>query len=480
MFFLLLPLVILAIGVISLVSYATSMEKPEPRTIWFAQLLTLLFGLLAQIFSEATNPLVYLHGGLLNDSLTQALSLFIFICAYFYVMSRFSDRYKISIHVTVLTLAAVFFADFAVQSNRIFFTVIAILGMILTSQAALLNESPSIFKTQISIGMIRKGFIFLILSTLVVAFCVLAFGETQLDEIQIFLSRTKDPLDQVGLVQWIVLIGASLVGGFLPFWGMFGNSRQKSDWAASVFFTTLFLIVTLQIFLKDGIFIFTRVSMGAKELEELAGVHLLTSLRIVASVGLIVTPVLALAAKNLRRSLLIFAVEPVLQIIFALSFGEKEIMSYAMGALPNLVLALGLMGFTLKTLNMQPNDEVKDWMGVGRKNSILSVMFLSSLWALAGYAPFYTGRLVQKTLCINSGYTTVLAVSFFLAGCYALRLSVLAFQKTNDEGESSSSPHKFESFFASIQFAVLILMGIFWQPLYKYGAYTIRHLFGEF
>jgi hypothetical protein len=56
------------------------------------------------------------------------------------------------------------------------------------------------------------------------------------------------------------------------------------------------------------------------------------------------------------------------------------------------------------------------------------------------------------------------------------RLLTLAFHKGS---EGVSVVTKAQKIWFAFQMIILIFMGIFWQPLYKYGAFSIRQFFGE-
>src|SRR5207302_814155 len=98
--------------------------------------------------------------------------------------------------------------------------------------------------------------------------------------------------------------------------------------------------------------------------------------------------------------------------------------------------------------------------------------------AAAGMAPFFGSILLQKTLGINTPFAVFPLLSFTLSGFYVARLVILAFHRGQNEKLQSAIPLSQKLWFAA-QLGILIFMGIFWQPLYKYGAYSIRSFFGE-
>ncbi len=476
----LLPLVVLAIGIIFLVSYAALKDAPAQGAMWLWHTLILAFGIFALFLSGTKNPVPFLRGGLINDGVSHSLGVAVLAAALFIQIGRFSERRLISVHVSILCLCMAFFSLMAVQANRIFFTTLSVVAMMLSSQGALMNEAPKGQQPDLAMALVRRCFGFLIGCTLFLSLCILTFGETQIDEIQIHLSRVKDDLALVNVIQFIILFGAMFVASIPPVTGIFGRSRRKSSWSMSVLFTAMFSLVALQIFIKQGLFIFTRVSVGAIELEPQTGTQILYLTKWVAAMGLVLTPLLALGQKNIRQSLLLFIINPFVQILLALSFGTREIMTFAFGYIPETVVAISLLAVSSKALGLDNETDLKEWVGVGRRVPAQALIVMLSVWALAGFAPFYGGTLVQKTLCINSPFTYFLGLNIFFAGCYALRLSVLAFQKPITEKTGIVELHKVEKIFSFGQVILLIFMGIFWQPLYKYGAYSIRHLFGEF
>jgi len=106
------------------------------------------------------------------------------------------------------------------------------------------------------------------------------------------------------------------------------------------------------------------------------------------------------------------------------------------------------------------------------------VILILALFALAGLSPFFGSVLAQKTLSINSPFIAFCLLNLALAGFYVGRLTILAFHR----GPENAAPVDVsgrQTLWLAVQLVILIFMGILWQPLYKYGAYSIRGFFGE-
>jgi hypothetical protein len=306
------------------------------------------------------------------------------------------------------------------------------------------------------------------------------FDHVQIDEIHLSLIKKRIHSDYLVLAQAILLAIPILLVGGIPLLNLLGKARDTASWSTIMFVTSQIFLIAAHIFLKEGLFVFTRVGVGTKELEELLGQSPFLIAKIASSVGIILIPLCALYTKNVRQGVQLLICEGILISFFAMSFGEKTTMAFGVGNLVSVLGLLMLLGMSYKELSSASHIEIKYWLGFGRREPFRAILFLSAIWGLAGYPPFFQNKVIQKVLSAANPLTSVVAIGYFLSGLYSLRLSVLAFQGEGRTQEKSGDLSLTKDFFAVGLFFLLIFMGIFWQPLYKYGAYNIRHLFGEF
>ena len=168
-----------------------------------------------------------------------------------------------------------------------------------------------------------------------------------------------------------------------------------------------------------------------------------------------------------------------MQILFGISFGQREVLGFAAGHILLSAFNLGLLMYAIRSLKILEDYSLENWAGIGRRALIPTLVFILALTSLAGLAPFFGSMLLQKTLCIKSfaGFTLLLNVA--LSGYYVVRLAELAFQGGRGLELAALPLTRAQKFWFIGQFMILIFVGIFWQPLYKYGAYSIRGLFGD-
>jgi hypothetical protein len=475
---LLLPQCTLLFGVLVLAIFEILGIQAHYRQSWLVHTLSLALAFLQQLLLYRLPTSLFARGGMILDGTTQVFSLSVLLLSLLIQFNRREEKYSYLPQISILTLGITFFALFAVQSNRIFFGVISIIGMVWLGQAALAADTKIKNQADIVYSGIVRGLIFLMVGTFLCIMCVSIFGESQMDEIQRVIVRGSVKEFPVFAIEVFILFLASLMVGIPPFDGVFGLSRRKASWSLSLGLTGIFAIVGVNIFVRWGILLFTRPAIGAMELEPLTAWNILLVIRGVAVVGLVLTPLLALLNGNIRGSFLFFILNPFVQALFTLSFGQRETLAVGIAQIIVAVAMIGLLISTIQALDFSPEATLQDWLALGRKDMMTCLSCILALSSAAGLAPFYGSLLMQKTLSINSYLGLFLLLNIVLSGFYVGRLLTLAFHRGSGGGVDPHVSRGQKIWFAT-QFIILIFMGIFWQPLYKYGAFSIRQFFGE-
>jgi NADH:ubiquinone oxidoreductase subunit 2 (subunit N) len=476
----LLPLVIVSLGVIFLSSLFIIKEKFENNQIRIFSLIIIATSFVSLALIKNQSPIYAFRGGISIDGTSQMLGLMILLVLGVAQIILYLSKEKTSNHAEILLLIFCFFSLFAVFSNRVSFGVLAVFSMMIAGQGAMLSEVPKDLQVDYSSAALRKMFFYFLFSGVVTVLCLIYFGETQYDEMQIFLNRAKEPVKNIVALQILFVVHALIVTNIPPFTGILSTTRRAGSWSLSFAVSTAFSLVGFGLFIKSVIYLSTRVGVGANELEPLLGSPILFLAKIIISIALILCPLLALIQKNLKQSFLIFIANAFAHCLIAIAYAQKEIMSFSLGAVVEVVVASMILMNAKNILGLTNNSKLEDWVGIGQKNKISTVVLLVAIWSIAGFSPFFSGLLNQKTLCINSQFSVLIVLNTLAAGFYALRLTVLAFQKPLTGNISAFELRNLEKYFSVGMVILLILMGIFSQPLYKYGTYSIRHLFGEF
>jgi hypothetical protein len=306
-----------------------------------------------------------------------------------------------------------------------------------------------------------RGVIVLFLGMILWVLCFSCFGETQGDEMQRALVRGAVKEHGLLSVEIFILFFGAVVMGLPPFQGIFGKARINSSWSLAVGNTGIFALVGFNFLIRWGLLVFTRPAIGALELEPITHPSFLLLIRCVASVGL-----------------LFFCLNPFAQGLFALSFGQRNLMGYVLAQVLVATFSLGIMVTALHSLKLPAQAQLQDWIGLGRRFRPATLAVIFAVAAGSGLAPFFGSLLLQKTLSINSVFALFPLLNLALGGFCVARLIILAFHRSRLEVAAKSVSLRQKFWFAA-QLMLLILMGIFWQPLYKYGAFSIRGFFGE-
>jgi hypothetical protein len=476
---LLLPEATLLFGIlITLVSDIFSHDD-DPRDQWTLQLVILLLATFQQLLIYRVGTTIFLRGGMVLDGLSQLLSITILLMSLIMHLNRRTERRILTSQSHILCLGLALFALCSVQVNRFLFGVFAIVGAIWICQAALASESKRLQQTVIVQSGILRGIIYFFIGVCLCIVCIAAFGETQIDEIQRIISRPNIPQSLIYFTEITILFLGALIMGIPPFHALWGRSRQSASWSLSIGSTGILSVVGLSIFLRWAILVFSRVAVGRQELEPISQIDIFSYLRVIAIVALVLIPLMALLSQKFRQGILLFALNPFAQILFAISFAQKEIMGFAVGYIILSIFTLGVLIYAIRSLKLAEDFSLASWVGIGRRALIPTLVLISALTSLAGLAPFFGSIVLQKTLCIKSFSGFALLLNVALSGYYVVRLAELAFQGGHTVEFINTPLSKMQKFWFVSQFMILIFMGIFWQPLYKYGAYSIRGLFGE-
>jgi hypothetical protein len=263
-----IPATLMALSVLVIASYWIIADLPKSSVSKWISFAFVFAGLVAQIIVAAVNPMIFMHGGLVNDGITQSLSILVFIGTAFYLINERNDK-KRGGFFFILALATAYFSIFAVQSNSLLFTWIALFGFLLGA-FGLLNIEGELWKKKLmhNIAFLRKLALFLFVSTLILAICLMIFDHVQIDEIHLSLIKKRIHSDYLVLAQAILLAIPILLVGGIPLLNLLGKARDTASWSTIMFVTSQIFLIAAHIFLKEGLFVFTRVGVGTKELEE--------------------------------------------------------------------------------------------------------------------------------------------------------------------------------------------------------------------
>jgi len=481
----LIPLITLLLGIFFMAGTEILGDEKSGEIPWLVHAFVLALAFFQQAMLYRMPPTLFVRGGMSLDGVTQLFSCAILILALITQLNRRDERRSLSSQINILSLGTVVFSLVAIQSNRFLFGIISLLGMIWTSQSALAAESDPRGQPALVHSAIIRGLVFLVGGVFLCLLALSTFGETQIDEIQRMIVRAHFRDEPLFALEIFITFLAAFTMGIPPFQGLFGSSRQKASWSLSIGLGGVFAVTGMSLFVRWGLVVFSRVAIGGLELEPLTNLNIFLVIRVLSSTALVLCPFLSLSNRNLRGSFLIFMLNPFIQCLFAFSFGQKETLAHGMVDILVSVFVLGMMISSAQSLNLTHDTSLQDWTGVGRRNRSGTLGLLIALAGEAGFAPFYGSLLVQKTLSINSWHVIFLLLNMALSGFYVARLVALAFHRGSalgferGSGEPVFAPESPRKMWFALQFVLLIFIGIFWQPLYKYGAFSIRSFFGE-
>jgi hypothetical protein len=476
---LLLPQATLLLGILATLIGETFFPTEDKQGQWRIHLAVLILATFQQLLIYRVGSTIYLRGGMVLDGISQLLSLAILSLALLAHFNRRRERRVLTSQSHLLSLGVTLFALCTVQANRFLFGVFAIVAMILVCQGALASESKRFQQIVIIQSSVLRGVVYLLGGVLLCVFCLATFGETQIDEIQRMIVRPHINESMIHFIEIMILFMAAVVMGIPPFQGFWGRSRQSASWSLVIATTGTFAVVGLGLFLRWAVMLFSRAAVGQHELEPLSQTDVFLYIRVISVVGLILVPAMALMSRKLRPGILIFTLNPFVQILYSISFGQREVLGFAAGHILLSVFNLGLLIYAIRTLNISEDFSLTRWAGIGHRALIPTLVFILSLTSLAGLAPFFGSMLLQKTLCIKTMTGFALLLNVALSGYYVVYLAELAFQGGRGQELATFPLSRMQKFWFIGQFVVLIFVGIFWQPLYKYGAYSIRGLFGD-
>ncbi|MDZ4677323.1 MAG: hypothetical protein SGI74_07400 [Oligoflexia bacterium] len=474
-----IPHATLLLGVFIISALEIWGEEDRLSHQWIVHTFVLLLATIQQVLLYRVPSTVFGRGGLVLDGVSQTLSISILLLGIVVQLWRRGEYTQLTPQANLLTLGATLFALFSVQSNRIFFGILAIIGLLWAIQGALAAEGHRKNQPALVHSALVRSLIIFLVGGLLSLLCFSVFTETRIDEMQRVIARPNLSVSGLMSIQILTLFLGALVMGIPPFQGLLGYSRRQTSWPLAVGATTLLAIVGLNIFLRWVILIFSRPNIGALELEALGTINVFLDVRIVSVVGLVLVPLLALFNNDLKSSFLVFILNPFVHALFAFSFGQRETFGFAMSQILVSVFVMGLLISAIESLQLPPQFSWKEWRGMGRKDLISSLLVIMSLVAAAGLSPFYGSILLYKTLCINSWFGLFLLLNVALSGYYVMRLTALAFQKGATSATRVRELTKNQRLWGLGQLALLIFMGIFWESLYKYGAFSIRNFFGD-
>ncbi|MBK9293666.1 MAG: hypothetical protein IPM57_04355 [Oligoflexia bacterium] len=473
-------IIALSFGLVVMVCLAVVLEKKILPKLWVVAGLMLGFVILSQIIIKITEPINFFRGGLVYDAHTQMLSLWALILSALIHFSGGGPDKKGAVHHLILTFALTFFAVFTIHSNRVYFTAIGVIGMLISATGVLFDNYQPEEKFAHLQSMAKKIFLISLFGAILTATLISLTGQTQIEEVHLALSRQPDLIKNILSLQILFIICSFVVGGFFPINGLFGTLKDKADNLDIVLCSGLFGIVGIQVFIKYVLTVFYSISINGKYLESIVKINLLDGARLFVAFILFVTPLIMIGQKRMWEGLVLLISNAFWIIIFVLTIAEKALLAHVYLAVPAIIFALVLLATSLKKLEINNASLIEDWLGRGRKGVGPAIATVFAIWALSGFPPFYLGILAQKTLSVNKIENIILLWNLCLVGIYALRLSVMAFHAPLKFQDIHIEQTKFDKAYSRILILLLIFMGIFHQPLYKYGAYSIRHLFGDY
>lgn len=475
---LLIPQLSLLFGIFFLGFLQVGKEEKSLGLQWIVQMFFLVLafcqeGLLYQVPST-----LFINGSLVLDGTTEILSLSLLLLSIMVQVCRLREKQTLTPQVNILTMGVTLFGLIAIESNRILFACIAILGLIWTAHGALAADSNNENQPDIVHGGILRGVFFLFGGIILCVLCFASFGDAQIDEMQRILVREPRKGQGLFAIECFVLFLGAVVMGIPPFQGFLGRARRAATWPLAIGMSGLFAIVGFSLIVRWGVLVFTRPAIGGMGIEPLTTTSFLDLLRLISSVSLIVVPLLSLINRQIRGSILFFILNPFAQSLFALSFGQREIMGFVLGQILMASFIVGIIVSAFSLLRISALATFQEWVGIGRRARPASLTLILAISAAAGMAPFFGSILLQKTLSINSAFAVFPLLNLAFSGFYVARLVILAFHRGRAEISQIEATMN-QKLWCAAQLIVLIFMGIFWQPLYKYGAFSIRGFFGE-
>jgi len=475
---LLIPQISILFGVFFLGFLEIGKEERSLGLKWVVQMFFLLLALCQEMLLYQVPSTLFVKGSLVLDGATEILSLSLLLLSVMVQLCRHKEKQNLTPQVNILMMGAILFGLVVIESNRVLFACIAIVGLIWTAHGALAADANNDHQPDIVHGGILRGVFFLFGSVILCVLCFISFGDVQIDEMQRVLVR--DPQRAQGLfsIECLVLFLGAAVMGLPPFQGFLGKARRASTWPLAVGISGIFAIVGFSLVARWGVLLFTRPTIGGVGIEPLTPTSILEMLRWLSSVSLIMVPLLALFHRQIRGSILFFILNPFAQSLFALSFGQRELMGFVLGQILMASFIVGMIVLAFSLLRLPVLASFQDWVGIGRKTRAASLTLILAISAAAGMAPFFGSILLQKTLGINSIFSIFPLLNLAFSGFYVARLVTLAFHRGHSEIFQTEVTMR-QKFWCAAQLIILIFMGIFWQPLYKYGAFSIRGFFGE-
>jgi hypothetical protein len=474
---LMIPLITLFLGALIMTGIEITGDEARLGNQWITHTFVLVLALLQQTLLYRMPTTVYVRGGMILDGASQLFSICILILGLAIQLNRSRGLRPMASQVGVLTLAATLFGLLAVQSNRILFSVLAVVGMTWAAQGALSEEAEAGSQPALVHSGLVRGMVFLLCGAVLCIMSFALFGDTQLDEIQKALVRGKFQDYPLYAVQVLLLFLGAMVMGIPPFQALFGKARRRASWSLSIGFTALFAIVGLSIIVRS-IYAFSRPGVGGVDLEPLTKVDIAATARLIGGLGLVLVPLLSLINRKLRGSFTIFILNPFVQALFAASFVQREVLGLSLGLTAVATITAAALISATEALKFSHAMTLQEWVGIGRRDRTACIAIVLALASAAGLAPFYGALVMQKTLSINSLYALVFIANIALSGFYVARFIIYGFHRPDGESSPLEVSMGLKVWFVT-QVVLLIFMGIFWQPLYKYGAFSVRSFFGE-
>lgn len=476
---LLIPQLTLLLGVFGVIGLHMWGDPQDKDSYWRVQSFVLLLALAQQMLLYRVGSSVFMVGGMTIDGLTQALNIAVLILASIVHWCRRTETREHTPQAQVLFLITVFFCTVFIQTNRFLFGVLALVGVATTALNALGAEAALKAQQRVFKGSLLQGLWILLLGTLLVLFSYFTFGDISLDEMRRLMARPQQSGYTIPTIHYLVLLMGYWFLAVPPLAGLWMGSRNRSTWSLTLATTGLMMLVSAAIFLRWGIWIFSRPAMGGNMLEPLGNVDIFISLRVLAAIGLLATPLCANLTSNFRQGVLMMLTTPLLQSLFAFSFGQKVCFGFALGLIATLPFIVGLLVVAISFLDLPEDFEVKQWMGLGRQNLAATSAIILALGCCAGFGPFFGSLLVENTLRLNQVEVGLLVLNLLLSGLYIGRLLALAFQKPRWADFKVTELSLIDYLGQGTLLLLLFFVGIFWEPLYKYGAFSIRYFFGD-
>ncbi|MCC6278812.1 MAG: hypothetical protein IT289_12940 [Oligoflexia bacterium] len=472
-----LPYLTLLSGFLTVICIDLWGEESDVRAKSFVTLASLAVCAIQTGLLYRVPPLIYMRGSFVLDPLSLYFSMLLLVTILFLQLMRHLEAKSQSSHGDLLVLSLAVFGLAVAQSNRYFLGTVAIVGLTWSVLGLRMIEGTEGGGAKQLHWSMNKSMVLLTLGTFLAALTLSFWNESQLVELARIVVR---PLGKPGLETTIavLVIGIGLMVMMWPaFQQTMSRESARGSWPINLCTQLVLGLASCAIFVRWGIQIFTKVAVGSQEIENVFSPGFLMDTKYVLAVVLTLLPILALGASRVQQGAVFLFINGMAQALFSMTFGNREVISYAMGQLGATVLSAMALILAMESMALSGSSQWVDLKGRGQVFRAPMVAAILSFVSVAGLAPFYNHRVLIKTLRINSPWTLVLIFNLLVVGLFVARVTVLAFQ--NEKSVPRQSLQLKSTWPELLPYGILIFLGIFWDCLYKYGSFSIRTLFGD-